>query len=475
MRWWRLEPRPGETLRKALERTVRDAILSGTLRAGARLPASRRLAQDLGVSRGVVTDAYTELVAQGYLLSRGRAAPVVATVAAPRTFSSPAESSAPRIRYDLTATTPDVNLFPVRRWLASAFSAGQGVTAATLDYRDPGGERGLREALADHLGRTRGVIAQPEQIVVTQGTSQGVDLFMRVLHGRGLTRVAVEDPSHTGQQVRIRSAGLTLVAQTTDENGLRVDHLSANAVLITPAHQFPTGTVLSEPRRQRLLSWARRTNAVVIEDDYDAEFRYDREPVRALQGLAPECVVQLGTVSKTLVPALRIGWMVVPLEFLEDVLHYKAVADEGSPTLDQISLSAYLRSGDYDRQIRKARAVYRARRDRLVDELAEAFPEFPLTGIAAGLHVLLRLPAWIDDAAIAESALQSEIRVAPLSHFCVERTDAKGLVIGYGRLDQSAVAHAVSQLEPIVRRFLDEAPDDPGPEITRAPRIGTTA
>jgi GntR family transcriptional regulator/MocR family aminotransferase len=375
MPWCRFERKPDETLRGALERTLRDAILSGVLRPGVRLPASRRLAEDLGVSRGVVTDAYGQLIAQGFLLTLGRTAPVTASVAPPPKHDERPHGDGVRVRYDLAPTTPDVSLFRVRRWLTTALKAGQGVAAASLDYRDPGGELALREELADHLGRTRGVIADPAQIVITHGTAQGIDLLLRILRTRRLLRVAVEDPSHTGQQVRIGAAGLTLVPQNVDSDGLLVDGLRADAVVLTPAHQFPTGAVLSEARRHRLLAWADAANAVIVEDDYDAEFRYDREPVRALQGLAPDRVIQLGTVSKTLAPALRLGWMVVPPELLEDVLHQKAVVDEFTPTLDQLTLAAYLRSGEYDRHVRKARAVYRARRDRLMEELARSLPD----------------------------------------------------------------------------------------------------
>jgi GntR family transcriptional regulator/MocR family aminotransferase len=202
------------------------------------------------------------------------------------------------------------------------------------------------------------------------------------------------------------------------------------------------------------LAWAEQDGAWVIEDDYDAEFRYDREPVRALQGLAPHRVVQLGTVSKTLAPALRLGWMVVPFEFLDDVLAQKALADEFSPAVDQLTLAAFLQSGEYDRQVRKARSIYRARRDLLVHELSVELPEFRVTGIAAGLHVLLELPPWSDDAAIARCALEDEIRVSALSNFCLERTDAKGLVVGYGRLHESAIGRAVPRLAAVVRRHL---------------------
>ena len=452
--WWSLQRRPGETLRAGLERTLRDAILSGALRAGVSLPASRKLATELGVSRGVVTDAYDQLAAQGFLIMRGRAAPVVAAVASPAVATPEPRPSAVALRYDLVPTTPDVNLFPLRRWLTTALQAAQGAPSAVLDYRPSVGEPTLRDALADHLGRTRGVIAAPEQIVITQGTAQAISLLLATLRSRGATRFAVEDPSHTGQHARVQASGLTLVAQPTDREGLIVDGLVADAVLVTPAHQFPTGSVLSGERRRRLLAWARAGDGFVIEDDYDAEFRYDREPVRALQGLSPDRVVQIGTVSKTLAPALRLGWLVAPPSLLEDFAREKALADEFSPALDQLTLTAFLRSGDYDRHVRKARATYRARRDRVVQALTEELPELPVTGIAAGVHVLLELPNGVDDAAIAASAERERMRVVALSQFCLRRTDISGLVIGYGRLHESAVTAAISALAVIVREHL---------------------
>jgi GntR family transcriptional regulator/MocR family aminotransferase len=446
--WIELERLPGETLRACLYRTVCDAIRSGALRDGVRLPSSRALAQTLGVSRGVVTDAYGQLEAQGLLVARARAAPVVASVprpqARPRTAAAPV--AAPR--YDLIPVTPDVTLFPLARWLRAAHHAA---SYAALDYGESRGARELREALADHLGRTRGVIAEPDQIVVVQGTAQGVEVVLRLLRGR---RVAVEDPSHTTQHERIRSHGLTLVAQPVDEEGLTVDGLDADAVLVTPAHQFPTGSVLSGRRRRDLLAWARDRGSLVVEDDYDAEFRYDREPVRALQGVAPEHVIQLGTVSKTLAPALRLGWVVVPLDLADEAERAKRLLDDFSPALDQLTLAEFLRRGDYDRHVRRARVVYRRRRDRLLERLAVELPELQVEGVAAGVHFVLRLPAGVDDVAVSEDARAAGIRVPPLSAYRIEPSTDGGLVVGYGRLHEDAVTPALHELARVVRSHL---------------------
>jgi GntR family transcriptional regulator / MocR family aminotransferase len=453
-RWLTLDRHAGETLRAALERTLRDEILSGALRAGVRLPASRTFALQLGVSRGVVTDAYGQLEAQGFLVSRAREAPMVAEVQGPVAVRSEPEVSAPLPRRDLSPTSPDVTLFPLTRWLAAAQHVARRGGTAILDYREPRGESVLREVLADHLGRTRGVIADPAQIVIVQGTSQGVDLLLRLLRARGVSRVAVEDPSHTTQQQRIRAMGLEVVPQPVDTHGLVVDGLEAGAVVVTPAHQFPTGSVLSGARRRDLIAWSSANGAVIIEDDYDSEFRYDREPVRALQGLAPEQVALLGTVSKTLAPALRLGWLVVPAHLVDEAVSTKRLLDDFSPALDQLTLAELLIRGHYDRHVRHARGVYRARRDRLLGALAKHLPGLRVEGVAAGVHLLLGLPPGVDDSAVARAAASAGIRVPALSAFRIRPAGTGGLVIGYGRVHESAVEPATEALARAIRRYL---------------------
>ena len=449
-RWLTWEPAPGETLRAALERTLRDAIRTGALRESVRLPSSRALAQALGVSRGVVSDAYGQLEAQGFLVTRSRAAPVVASVPRLDVVRREPEPRARAPRYDLTPTTPDVTLFPLARWLAAAQQVARRSSTAALDYREPRGERALREALADHLGRTRGVIAEPEQIIVVQGTAQGVWLLLHLLWARGTSRVAVEDPSHTTQHERIRAFGFDLVPQRVDGDGMVVEGLDADAVLVTPAHQFPAGSVLSGERRRELLA----AGTLIVEDDYDAEFRYDREPVRALQGVAPEQVVQLGTVSKTLAPALRLGWLVAPPALADEAARTKRLLDDFSPALDQLTLAELLTRGHYDRHVRRARSVYRARRDRLLAALAKQLPELAVEGVAAGVHLLLRLPPGVDDRTIADAAREAGIAVPPLSAFRIRPSDDGGLGGGYGRLHESAVAAATRSLANLIRPAL---------------------
>jgi GntR family transcriptional regulator/MocR family aminotransferase len=445
-RWLRLEQRAGETLRAATERMLREAICSGALRPGVRLPSSRALAAQLGVSRGVASEAYGQLAAQGLLVVHTKSAPVVARVASPPPSPRPQEVAPRPPRFDLTPTTPDVALFPRRRWLSAFTDVMRSAPLAAFDYAEPRGERELRETLADQLGRTRGVVASPEQIVVVGGAAQGIDLLARLLSARGARRVAVEDPSLDTQPHRLRAHGLEVVAQPVDGEGLQIEALEADAVLVTPAHQFPTGAVLSGARRRRLLDWSRQHDALVIEDDYDAEFRYDREPIRALQGLDRARVAYLGTTSKTLAPALRLAWLVVPEHLADDAEEIKHLLDVCSPPIEQRTLAHLISSGEYDRHIRRARTAYRRRRDVLAAALRDHLPELPVEGVAAGLHVLVRLPEEIDDDAVADRAEERGVRVTPLSRYSHSDRAGRGLVIGYGRIHEASIPPAIRAL-----------------------------
>jgi GntR family transcriptional regulator/MocR family aminotransferase len=450
--WLRLDRQPRETLRAALERTLRAAILDGALRPGVRLPSSRALAAELGVSRGVATEAYGQLEAEGFLVGRTKAAPVVAEVTPARPHAGPAEPAPKAPRYNLIPTTPDVTLFPTRQWTLTLLEVMRAAPASALDYGDPRGQRELREVLADHLGRTRGVVADPARILIVQGAAQGVDLLARVLAARGARSVAVEDPSLDSQPRRLRAHGLEVVGQRTDADGLVVDGLNADAVLVTPAHQFPTGAVLSGGRRRGLLEWANRRGALVIEDDYDAEFRYDRQPVRALQGLDPERVAYLGTTSKSLAPALRLAWLIVPAQFVDQAMRVKHLLDTCSPSMSQLALARFIQRGDYNRNVRRVRGVYRARRDRLLAALDAKLPGLAVEGVAAGMSVLLRLPPGVDDRLVAAEAEREGARAVPLSTYQHGPSDQGGIVIGYGRVREDAIEGAVFVLAAALRR-----------------------
>jgi GntR family transcriptional regulator/MocR family aminotransferase len=448
--WIRVERRPGETLRSALERELRGAILDGSLRAGAQLPSSRVLAATIGVSRGVASDAYGQLEAQGFLSIAPRASPVVASVE--RAIGGPSRRAHdPTPRFDFIPTTPDVTLFPRRLFATALADAARTATAAALDYGDPAGLNELRQALADHLGLTRGVVTSPDQIVITQGTAQAIDLVLRVLRGRGLARVGVEDPSLASQQERVRAHGLEVIGHPVDERGLVVEGLRGDAAIVMPAHQFPTGTVLRGDRRRALVEWARAGDRYLIEDDYDAEFRYDRMAVRALQGLDPDRVVYVGTTSKTLAPGLRIGWIAAPTALVEELRTTKNLLDAGSPALPQLALARLIRNGEYARHVRRVRSVYRQRRDVLIAQLAAQLPDVSVEGVAAGVHLLVRLPPGIDDIAVVAAAEARGLRVQAVASHCIASARNGGLVLGYGRLHGSAIPAAVGELAAVIR------------------------
>lgn len=430
---------------------MREAIREGALRPGVRLPSSRRLAQQLGVSRGVTSDAYGQLEAQGYIVMSERSAPVVAEVPVHISQEIAAAQPLPRApRYDMSASTPDITLFPSRDWLGAVTHTLRSLPARALEYGEPRGELELRTTLADHLGRTRGVIADPGQIIITQGARQGTDVLLRVLRARGARRIGLEDPSQNSPRDQMPILGLEPVGCPVDDAGIVIGDLDAAAVIVTPAHQFPIGVVLSGERRREVLAWARRHEALVIEDDYDAEFRYDREPVRAMQGLDPEHVAYLGTLSKTFAPAFRLGWLVVPAQLVEEAAEAKRVLDSSSPRLDQLTLAHFIARGDYDRHVRRVRGVYQARRDRLTASLARHLPDLPVSGVTAGLHVTIRLPAGMDDTAVATHAERLGIAVTALSTLAMDTSAPGGLLIGYGRIHQSAIDRGVATLAKAV-------------------------
>ena len=437
-----------EPLHAQLERELRTAIRAGRMAAGERLPPTRALAAELGVSRGVVVEAYAQLAAEGYLRARRGAGTVVAAVAQP---SAPARASdLPRpVPEDFHPGTPDLASFPRATWQRSLRSVLRDAPDAQLGYADPAGTQELRSALARYVGRARGVEADAERVLVTSGLTQGVALACRALRARGARRIAVEDPGFFVHRAVVAHCGLEPVPVPVDERGLRTDLLAAvqaDALLATPAHQMPLGGVLAPERRTALLAWAQACDAYVIEDDYDAEHRYDREPVGALQGLAPERVIYAGCASKLLAPALRLGWLVLPQKLRGAVAREKAFDDLGSSALEQLALADFLERGELDRHLRRVRPRYRARRDALLAALARELPAWRVGGgIAAGLHVVALAPDAVDEAALLAAAAAHGMRLHGLSWFQV-RPGPPGLVLGFASASEPAIARAVGQL-----------------------------
>ena len=446
---------PGK--RAQLEHHLRDAVRSGRLPAGTRLPPSRALAADLGVSRGVVVDAYGQLVAEGWLRARRGAGTVVAPapVTAPATPAPapprPAAALAavePPPAYDLRSGRPDLSAFPRAAWHAALGRALRTLPEAALGYGDPAGHAGLRAALAAHLARGRDVRCHPGQLVVCGGVSGGLATVLCALRARGARRVAVEDPGWRGQRAAIAHAGLEAVPVPVDDDGLVVAALpdDVDAVCVTPAHHFPLGVVLAPGRRAELVAWARARDAILLEDDYDAEYRYDRAPVGALQALAPDRVVYAGSASKTLAPALRLGWVVAPERLAAEVAAVHHAAQRGLPVIDQAAFADLLERGEVDRHLRRMRRRYRVRRDVLTAALARHAPMLDVGGAAAGLQLLAWLPPDADEAAVAAAALRRGVAVDRLGHRGVRTAHPPALILGYAALAEPALERAAQLL-----------------------------
>ena len=445
-------------LRAQLERGLRQAIARGSLAPGTVLPPSRVLANELVVSRSLVVGAYEQLVIEGYLEARQGSGTQVRAL--PGISGTPGTAASGNALYWPVPVgrdgaipgsgLPDLALFPRDEWLRHYRDVLRESPDSALTYPPPRGVHELRTALTAYLGRVRGVRTSPDQIVVCGGFSQGLVLVCRALRRRGVTRIAVEDPCFVFHRTLIASAGLEAVPVPVDEQGLqasRLTGLDVGAVLLAPAHSYPSGVVLSADRRVELLNWARAADAFVIEDDYDAELRYDRLPIGALQGLDPERVVYGGTVSKVLSPALRLGWLVVPRQFIEDVITAKFADDFASEALGQLTLARFIDSGSLARHLRHVRPVYRSRRDRLLAELDAHLPQLRPSGEAAGLHLLLRLPAGLDPDFVSEAAADHGIHLEQASWHWADRDKApSALLIGYGALRESTLAQGIAAL-----------------------------
>ncbi|CAG7650897.1 MocR-like pyridoxine biosynthesis transcription factor PdxR [Actinacidiphila bryophytorum] len=440
--------------RAVLARALRDAVSSGRLPPGTRLPPYRSLAADLGMARNAVADAYAELVAEGWLTARQGSGTRVAERAAPPPAPDPPPAPAPRPAYDLRQGVPHTGSFPRTGWLAASRRA---LTAAPNDAFGPGDPRGrieLRRALAGYLARARGVRTSPERIVVTSGVAGALRLLATVPQVRSAP-VAVEEYGLPHHRRILTAAGLTTLPLPVDARGADPTGLAtsgAAAVLLTPAHQFPTGVALHPDRRAAAVGWAREAGGLVFEDDYDGEFRYDRQPVGAVQGLDPERVAYLGSASKSLSPALRLGWMALPAHLVDVVVAAKGEREPTVSVLEQLTLADFIESGGYDRHLRGMRQRYRRRRDQLASVLAELAPHIEVTGIAAGLHAVLRLPPGTEAAAARAAAFQC-LALDPLADFrhpSATSPAPDGLVVGYAAPPDPAFPSALTALTDIL-------------------------
>jgi GntR family transcriptional regulator/MocR family aminotransferase len=449
----------GAPLRSQLESGLREAIRDGRLHPGERLPSSRGLARELGISRGLVQECYGQLLSEGYLTSQVGSATRVASAASPVPPAPSARPRPARLIADFISGVPDLSSFPRADWVWATRESCRRLASADLGYIDPRGSPLLREVLAAYLRRVRAAAADAERVVICTGFAQGLGLVLRVLARRGVRRVAFEDPGYGGTDASesVRSAlaaGVEVVPVPVDELGLDVaalDASGARAVVLTPAHQSPTGVVLAARRRHDLVEWAGRNDAFVIEDDYDSEFRYDREPVGLLQGLAPDRVAAIGTTSKSLAPAIRLGWVLAPAPLAADVAAEKLLADRGSSGVDQLAVAALLESGRYDRHLRRMRAVYAARRGVLIEALARHAPRVRLTGLAAGFHAVAHLPDGADERAVVTAALERSVGLYGMSRCRASgAAEPPQLVLGFGNTSERAIESGIAAVADLL-------------------------
>jgi len=445
---------------------LRAAIEDGTLAPGSFIPASRALAADLGLARGTVVEAYQRLVEETLLVAEPRRRLRVATRAvathtsagmhrvAPRLVDSTTPLAAPAI--DLAHGVPDVTAFPRAAWLRAEREVLDAATTAQLGYPDPAGAPELRIALAEWLARSRGVVADPELILVTGGVAGSLSLLAQVLATRGERSVALEDPGAAGSRLLLGRWMPHLDGVAVDTDGLDVQALAATrarTVVVTPAHQYPTGVVLAPDRRRALLDWARDAEGLIVEDDYDAEHRYDRRPVRALQPVDPGRVAYTSSLSKTLAPALRMGWLVPPAGLHDELLELRRATDLGPPAIPQLALALLLRRGVIERHLRSVRVRHRRRRDALVAGLRAGLPDVRIGGVAAGLHLVVDTDG-ADDVNLAARLAGEGIAVQPLSALYAGEAPRSGLVLHYGGQPEHMLTAASTRIAAVLRDAL---------------------
>ncbi len=460
-----LERSPSGPLRVRLAAALRDAIRAGQLVPGTTLPSTRVIAQDLGVSRGVAVDAYAQLAAEGFITTRPGTGTTVAflpAAARPDFWTMGETVTAPVPDLDLRPGWPDLAAFPRREWAAAVRDVLGELATSALGYAEPWGPWELRRQLAVYLTRVRGAIAAPAGVVVVNGVTQGLTLLCRLLREQGQDRLAVEDPSNAFQRELLARLGMDVVNIPVDDQGLRVDALAgsgARVVLCTPAHQYPSGVVLSPTRRASLLRWAADADALVLEDDYDAEFRYERGPMGCLQGMDPLHVALLGSVSKTLAPALRIGWVLCPPQLLTGLRTAKRDDDFGSNAIDQHVLARLLELGTYDRHLRMLRRRYRQRRDALVEAFARALPDWEVLGSAGGLHLTVRLPDGVPEGRLLVAAAGLGLSVFGLGAMTAAANRPAGIVVSYARTTPDMAVEAVNRLVLAVHQLDQITPE----------------
>jgi GntR family transcriptional regulator / MocR family aminotransferase len=450
--------RPGP-LHMRLAAAIRSAVRDGRVPHGAALPPSRNLAEDLGISRWTVTQAYGQLVTEGYLTARTGSATRVSWTAGPDDPAPPRPAKAvgvpgPQARYDMYSCWPDLRVFPRRRWLEAITAAVATASHSQLGYSAPGGMPELRTVLAEHLNRARGATVDPEMISVFSGAGQALTQVCRALMAGGETTLGIEDPGSCRYWQVARTTGMQLVGLPVDEQGLVTAELDRfpqlRAVCVGTARQLAYGTPLPPARRQQLLDWARRVDALVIEDDYDHEFSYDRPAPPVMQGTDPHRIALLGSMSQALGPTVSVGWVVTPGRLVRAVRAEDQIQPL-PPALNQLALAHLMRSGGFDRHVRATRLLLRRRRNLLVESLRTRLPGYRVHGAQSAMMLLVELPPGTDTASILAAAARRELQIGDLEEMRLTPDPARpGILLGYGNLSDKAVDEAVALLADVL-------------------------
>ncbi|MGC5052053.1 PLP-dependent aminotransferase family protein [Micromonospora sp. DT48] len=467
-----------EPLSRQIQSAIKEKIRNGVLLPGVPLPSSRLLARDIGVSRSVVVEAYEQMSAEGYLEAVQGSGTRVATrsIAGADRRSRLDEPSAPPVRWDLRVGATDVTNFPLQEWLSCYQRATQSLGPSGLSYPPISGIASLRTELASYLGRVRGVRVEPAHTMVTLGFAHGLGLLCRTLPTMGIDRIGVENPGSGKQLQFIRSTGMRAVPVPVDADGVDIDALTRSgvrAVLVTAAHQFPTGATMPPQRRQALLRWASDVNGIIIEDDYDTEFWFDqRERPPAIQGCDPERVVYGGSLSKVLAPGLRLGWLALPEWLVGAVEAARASSDQGCDSITQLAVSEFLRAGLLDRHLRRLRPRYRSRLETVVQAVRRHLPGASIRGASAGRHVYVELPHHVDEAAVVEGALRRSVLLRGGGHFRLAEipgvTPRPALVIGYSSVRPSDINEALARVGEAYAPYAGRRASRPAVHLTRA-------
>ncbi len=482
----RIDPASGVPLHRQVYEALRGDILNGRLRPGDRLPATRVLAHDLSLSRTTVSEAYDQLQAEGYLTGRHGSGTYVAPnlpeeplqdtarVPASRTvthtvklsnwgehISDPAYMSLLRpaeqavFSYDFRPHRVAEDNFPMDAWRTAVDRALVGDRAQRLFYSPSAGHPELQEAIAEHVGRYRAVDCSPEQVVIVNGSQQGLNLLAHLMLDAG-DRIAVEDPGYPAARLALEAQGLRVSRVPVDREGMIVDALAAagshRLVHVTPSHQDPTGATMSLGRRLALLDLAERSGCIVVEDDYDSEFRYEGRPVESLQGLDRNgLVVYAGTFSKSVLAGLRLGFLVLPAHLIGPFVTAKSLWDSGTPMLEQAALAEFLRSGDFERHIRRMRRLYAARRDALVAALTETFGDTARIGERhGGLNMLVTLDTLLDEAAVTQQAGDAGIGLRPASAYYTVPPERPTFLMGFGAMPEARIHEGMWRLANVI-------------------------